>query len=96
MMIGFSDTLDSVANTNKTIGNSEIKGEIATSIPSFFPFFKVSETTKVTSGPGDKPAAKPTIIPKRREIASKILSPFDLVPQHVYSLPSIIMYLKKN
>jgi len=78
MRILFSATLDNSTSTNRIIGDSEIRGEIATSIPSFFPFFKVSETTKVIRGPGDKPAARPKIIPKRRESVSKVPLPLDL------------------
>jgi len=79
MRILFSATLDNIASANRIIGDSEIRGEIATSIPSFFPFFKVSETTKVTRGPGDKPAARPKTIPKRRESIPKVPLPPDLV-----------------
>jgi len=91
MIMKFSATLDNITSTNKIIGDSEIRGEIAALIPSFFPFFKVSETTRVISGPGDKPAARPKIIPKRREFVSKVPLPLDVVSQHVYGLPSIIV-----
>jgi hypothetical protein len=79
MRILFCATPDKITNTNRIIGDSEIRGEIATSIPSFFPFFRVSETIRVMSGPGDKPAARPKMIPRKREFVSKVPLPLDLV-----------------
>jgi hypothetical protein len=74
-------------STSTMIGGSEIRGAAATSIPSFLPFFKVSETTKVMRGPGDKPAAKPKIIPKRKESASEVqFPPARLILSVVYGL----------
>ena len=67
----FPAKLDNSTRTSRIMGDSEIRGEIATLIPSLFPFFKVSENTKVVRGPGDTPAARPTMIPKRKN--SKII-----------------------
>jgi hypothetical protein len=79
MRIPFLAKLDNITSTNRIIGDSEKIGEIATSIPSFFPLLRVSETTMVTRGPGDKPAARPKIIPRKRESVSKVPLLLDLV-----------------
>jgi hypothetical protein len=45
----------------------KLEAKLRLEFPLFFPFFKVSEKTKVVRGTGDKPAARPTMIPKRRD-----------------------------
>lgn len=45
----------------------------ATLMPSPLPRFNVSETTNVTRGPGDIPAAKPKTIPETKNSSCTII-----------------------
>jgi hypothetical protein len=47
----------------RIIGRSVASGAIATLIPSFLLFFKVSEIINVSKGPGVRPEDKPKKIP---------------------------------
>ena len=63
---------DNANKTNRTIGKSVIRGEIAIFIPSFIPYFIVSEKTSARRGPGEIPVAKPRTIPETRNLMPSI------------------------